>query len=221
LKTFVKQTFEKPRAGPGGRLADLVFDRCSFVDPWVWTKDGVFMEVERIAFKSCKVRSRGLSKLACREISFETAKNNPLLRVTNSVFDRVTFEGDFGSWFFCWLPDHLTPHDLAFVQRFYKDVPFALDIRRARFKDLTIRGVPGQLILRDPATSILVRRDRLESDRSWVDANDLRTFPVLFRLFLKNEPHLESTVFATSELSKSYEEDRATFQVLRGRGLAE
>jgi len=221
-RVFSRTAIAQIAAGPGGRLADVVFDRCKLETPWLYTRASVFVEAERLVFDHCRVRGRGLSKVICRDVRIEGGfKSDPLIRVTNSMFDRVTFVGDFGGWFFCWLPDHLTADELARYERFYAEVPFAIDVRRARFKDITLRGIPGHLVLRDPATSILVRRATLERDASWQDAKELGIWPDLFRLFLKGSPGLASQVFVANVLSKRGDKDLAVFERLRKEGWAE
>jgi hypothetical protein len=219
VKTFTRQKFADLSSGPGGRLTDARFERCEFVTPWLYTRAGVFFEAERLEFRNCKVRGRGLSKLICRELELEHVKRNPLLRITNSLFDRVRFTGDFGKWFFCWLPDHLTEAELELCERFYDEVPYALDLRGARFQSITLRGIPGDKILRDPETSILVRRATLERSSGWQDAPGI--WPKLLQLFLDEQPAYASTVFVASTLGADHDEDLAEFQQLREAGWAE
>jgi hypothetical protein len=214
------ETFDGLVGGPGGRVHDLVFERCGFVNPWLYTKDGVFADAERLAFADCQLRARGLSKLRCREITVRNVRRSPLILLTNCLFDRVTIEGDVGRWFFCWVDSSLSPEDVAIAHAFYRDVRFALDIRRARFTGLTMRGIPGHLVLRDPATSVVVCRSKVESRGAWRSAVG-KLWADEIDLFLRSAPKLESVVYAAATASPKLPERLAELERLRRAGITE
>jgi hypothetical protein len=218
--TIRGKTFDGLAGGPGGSVRDLAFEKCSFVNPWLYTKDGVFADAERLAFTDCQLRARGLSKLRCREITVRNVKRSPLILLTNCLLDRVTIEGDVGRWFFCWADSSLTPEDIAIARAFYGDVPFALDIRQARFTEITMRGIPGHLVLRDPATSVLVRRSSVEGSDAWRSKVG-KLWADEIDLFLHAAPQLDSVVYAAATASPKLEKRLEELEVLRRVGIGE
>lgn len=51
---------------------------------------------------------------------------------------------------------------------FYSTVDWALDISKAEFSDVSIRGVPAGLVRRDPESQVVIRREQVLSSR-WKD----------------------------------------------------
>jgi hypothetical protein len=215
----VRETFEDVRGDWTLRLRDHRFERCAFVNGGLSQKEGHWAEVERLTFEDCTVQNRGIGQVICREVMVRNVKRSPTFILRNSMFDRVTFEGELGAWFFMWLDDKLSEADVARVTRFYEEVPFAIDIRKARFRSITLRGIPGDKILRDPANSVLVRRRTLEASDAWRGAPGV--WPKLFGLFLTSRPAFASTVYAAGLLSKDLEKELAGLDALRRAGLAE
>ncbi len=86
------------------------------------------------------------------------------------VFKHVTLRGKIGRF----IVNPMSAYDEPDAHRalheanaaYYRNVDWALDIREADFVDLTLRGVPGRLIRRDPANSVLVSAARLRG-RDW------------------------------------------------------
>ena len=143
------------------------------------------------------------------------------------LLDRLTLEGDFHrEWTFFWIGDRLDAADMAYARRFYDELPsFALDIRNARFVGLALRGIPGHLVLRDPATTALVHRDRLEADRSWRKVGGLG-MPAAgasseLDLFLSSEPRWPTRVLVADTLGPNAAEKLAEIEALKHAGFAD
>jgi hypothetical protein len=207
----------------GEALVDRVFDRCEFRASWIRRPAAPphFARAERLDFLECWVRAqRGFSRVVCHEILVRGVPRKSARVLANEfLLDRVTFEGDFHvEWTFFWVDDHLTEAELAHVRDFYASLPsFALDIRNARFAGLTLRGIPGHLVLRDPSSSALVHRDRLEADSGWRDldaAGELRSF-------LSSEPRWPSRVLVARTLGSDVTKKLAELNELKRRGFAD
>jgi len=67
---------------------------------------------------------------------------------------------------FSWLEDHLSGEQLDVAARFYETVEWA-PIREARFKQLTLRGVPATRSVSIPSGTAWYCKDRLLADRTW------------------------------------------------------
>src|SRR5262249_41627715 len=159
-----------------------------------------FALIERTTFERTVLKTRHISALMFREVAIDTCRRNPTIMITNCLYDRVTMKGDFGSWFFAWLPEYLSQKQLEIASRFYDQVAWALDIRQARFSDLTLRGVPGDKVLRDPKRHGLIRKDRLIADHSWETCEDKGLVAVL-RAGLDRPD--ESEILAAPDLSQN------------------
>jgi hypothetical protein len=80
---------------------------------------------------------------------------------------RATLIGDFGDLFFRNDAEKLSPVQRRFAASFYENVEWALDIRRARFRGLTLRSLAGHLVRRDPALPraiVAITEDRAVAD---------------------------------------------------------
>lgn len=225
----VRVKFERP--GDGAVLRDQVFDRCELRNSWIRRPKASphFVRAERLDFIGCSVRAqRGFSRVECHEILVRgMPKKSAGILANELLLDRVTFEGDFHvAWTFFWVADHLDAVELAYVRDFYARLPsFALDIRNARFTGLTLRGIPGHLVLRDPATTALVHRDRLEADRSWCKLDEwgrpADSVSSELAMFLSAEPRWPSRVLVAGTLGKRAEQDLAALNALKRAGFAE
>jgi len=224
-----RETFSDALAGPA--LSDRIFDRCEFRNTWVSCppRPPRFVRAERLDFIDCRVRAtRGLSRVECHEILVRgVPKRSARVLASEFLLDRVTFEGDFhAGWSFFWIDAHLDERERDHARTFYASLPsFALDVRDGRFASLTLRGVPGHLVLRDPTVSALVHRDRLESDRSWckLDAWGRPDAGVSSELdlFLRAEPRWPSCVLVAGTLGEAFQEELAELEALKRAGYAD
>jgi hypothetical protein len=99
----------------------------------------------------------------------------------------------------------------------YATVDWALDISEARFARCDIGGVPGRLVRRDPATQILVTRERVLAS-PWREVAQ-GAWKIGIERLLKAEA--DSEVFVACPRGDDFEESLAVFQRLREAGLAE
>src|SRR5262245_39180038 len=132
---YTKRVFEHGTLAAGATVRDARFFQCSFIrcghDP------SEFACIERTTLERTTLKTRTISALILREVMVDTCKRNPTFLVSNCLFDRVTMKGEFGSWFFAWFDEHLSPAQRTYAAAFYEEVEWALDIREARFRDLT------------------------------------------------------------------------------------
>jgi hypothetical protein len=212
----IKRVFEYERLPADAIVRDVRFVGCSFIGCGHIPSE--FALIERTTFERTTLKTRRISALMFRQVTFDTCRRNPLIIVANCLYDRVTMKGDFGSWFFTWQPEFLSPGQLEIAARFYDEVEWALDIRQARFYDLTLRGVPGDKILRDPKRHGLVRKDRLLADRSW-EAYKEKGFVAVLRAALDRPD--ESLILSADDLSKNFEVWAGRLEMLRAAGFVE
>jgi pentatricopeptide repeat protein len=99
----------------------------------------------------------------------------------------------------------------------YETVDWALDISEARFARCDIGGVPGRLVRRDPATQVLVTRERVLA-APWREVAQ-GEWKIGIERLLKAEA--DSEVFVACLRGGRFEETLAVFQRLREAGIAE
>lgn len=127
-----------------------------------------FTTFERVALVRPTVTTRLVMNLVCRDVVVDGSKTGTKpLSLVNVLCARVRLVGDHGRLFFRADPEHLPKGDERMVATFYDDVPWALDIREGRFRELTLRGYPAHLVLRDPARHAVVLGERLAADPAW------------------------------------------------------
>jgi hypothetical protein len=181
--------------------------------------------VERATFERTTVKSvKYVWQIVLRDVTVDTCKNTATLTLRDCLLDRVRMVGDFGKWWFWWLPD---PEWEVYAAEFYRNVEWALDIREARFRTLDLCGVPPSKVLRDPTRHIVLRRDRLRDDRSW------ERFPPDLVAFLRVRvdggtvlnlspfPDHPTTIYTADDLPKPDEKTLKHFALMREAGFAE
>ncbi len=210
-----KVTFERENLPAGARVQDARFVQCSFVncgnDPGEWSF------VERCSFERTLLKSKGVRAMVVREVTLDTCKNTAIFVLTNCLFDRVKLTGSFGSLMVSWAPEHLAAAQRAYAANFYDEVEWALDIREAKLKQLTLRGVPGAKVLRDPARHFLVRKDRLLADRSW-EGFEVGVKAILRASAARSD---EDEILVAGDLSDKLRAQVAEYEMLREAGFVE
>ena len=147
------------------------------------------------------------------------------LLTCGAVFKHVELKGkiDFLLLSNLVFPGHATPEEQqAFDEAnaaYYAQVDWALDISRAEFKDIDIRGVPARLIRRDPETQVVITRENAltVSDKS-LDFRGPAT-PVAINMFL-DQGHPDF-VLVVPKRDKRFNDYLADIQLLRKAGVAE
>jgi hypothetical protein len=115
-------------------------------------------------------------------------------------------------------PEYWTDAQKAIAATFYDDVEWALDIRGARFKELELRGIPGNKVLRDPERHVLLRKDRIAKHPKLVLGSP--GFGEVLLDTARDRPD-EPEIFCANELSEKFEDNKAVIRYLREKGLAE
>jgi len=154
------------RLAAGATLRDARAVGCTFGPRSLDAR--AFTTFERIELVRPTVRARLVMNLVCRSVSIDgcTTGAKPLSLV-NVLCDRVRLVGDVGRLFFRTDAEALPRGAEAVAARFYDSVPWALDVREARFRELTLRGIPAHLVLRDPERHAVILTERLAADRAW------------------------------------------------------
>jgi len=117
-----------------------------------------------------------------------------------------------------------TPEEQAAFDRanaeYYAGCDWALDISRAEFKEMDIRGIPAKLIRRDPETQVVVTRAKaLEGKWRTLDLSD--TWWATAIEFLLDHKKENDIVLVAPKGHSQFEQFLAGLKLLREAGVAE
>ena len=130
--------------------------------------------VRRVRVSNCRIPSRfGLMGAPILDgVTVTDLCCGQILILWGTAFRRVVLKGRMPSMnlnektvFGCITAEHAQ----RFVEanrKFYEDIDWAIDIAEAEFGSVRLSSIPGQLIRRDPATQVLLKRSRLVG-REW------------------------------------------------------
>lgn len=170
------------------RHVDCEFSNCAFSLTTAIDRRSTVTNAELI---DCRANGCTIGPAIFRDVTIRGLQTNDLLIVWGALFHHVVLEGDIGKLKFNQAVDAIEssaaiqgPFD-TFREQFYRDMDWALDISRARFKEFDFVGIPARLIRHDPTSQLIVTRARaLES--GWRDqlspANQL--WPFMIDMFL-------------------------------------
>lgn len=234
MRTFDDICFESRYDRPlwpwqrGRSFEDAVFRRCVFENICLsLTRDPRRRShVRNVTVTDCEVGSVGIGPVIVEDVQITNLKTRLLVQTWGAVFRHVTFSGKIGQVMFSPIvaPGNASPAEQqAFDQAnaaFYETVDWALDIREAAFRDADLRGVPGNLVRRDPATQMLITREAaLRGD--WRQLDLAKThWPLSIRWFLEDS-RLESIVLVAPKRAPDFDRLLAGLMLLREAGVAE
>lgn len=168
MMQYRSQTFRKLFDRDSGALfTDMVFENCTF--DWCGlslTKEvNLRSTVRNIRLASCSVNCL-VGPAVFEDVTVDGLATSNLLILWCPLFKHVTLKGKIGNIKVNLHVDGMDhslemqrPFDLARTQ-FYETVDWALDISQAQFKEFDLQGVPARLIRRDPATQVVVTREK-------------------------------------------------------------
>lgn len=204
------------RLAAGATLRDARAVGCSFGPRSLDAR--AFTTFERIELVRPSVHARLVMNVVCRSVSVDgcTTGAKPLSLV-NVLCDRVRLVGDIGRLFFRADAEALPRGAEALAARFYDTVPWALDVREGRFRDLTLRGIPAHLVLRDPERHAVILTERLAADRAWRRL-DVGLVAVLEHALENAE---DCHFLCATDFGRSAAAERRRIARLRSRGLVD
>jgi hypothetical protein len=234
MRVFEKKTLKSLYDQESGAVfADMEFRSCDF-------ESCVLSMAGRPARRSTvrNVRLLQCSQRGCRAncaviedvLIDDLATNGQLLQTFGAVFNRTVLRGKIDRLM---LSNDVFPSILmddserqqeidAFKManaEFYRGVEWALDISEGEFNELSIRGVPADLIRRDPDTQMVVTREKAVEGR-WrdLDFHD-NLWPTALELFLQREE--QSIVLVAAKRNARFRQRLEDLRLLRKAGVAE
>jgi hypothetical protein len=208
MKEYKNQTFKDLHLATGKVFANASFERCVF--------DGCSGRgtVRNVTAKKCTYKGTQPFNTILEDVTIEDlTTGSATLVVSNCLFKHVTLKGKLDTLFIKATDPRVDP------KKYYAEVDWALDIREAEFHDIDLRGVPPELVRRDPETQIAIwRRDAMKTDRwqkipfdVWQGTLRRLTGERLFR---------EYVLLIPGKRRREYQEQLASVRMLHELGLA-
>lgn len=143
------------------RIANSSFDNCGMS---LSKRHSRMSAVRDVHVSNCKVINCEIGPTVLEDVQIDGLDVNPILLLWSCFFRRVSLAGKIGK-----IKINLEPFAFcndagvlaAFAERraaFYEATNWALDISRARFVDFACKGVPLNLIKRDPQTQVIIQK---------------------------------------------------------------
>ncbi|MDQ3281375.1 MAG: pentapeptide repeat-containing protein [Acidobacteriota bacterium] len=167
-------------------FADCTFDNCAFS----LTQDLLRRStIRNVTFTNTIALNCNVGPAIIEDVSVDGLETGDILLAWSPFLKHVVFKARMGTIKINNVPavantsaDIVDAFSMA-RREFYGDVDWALDISEAVFRDFTTRGIPASLIRRDPATQVVVRREKAErqewrtrvspSASYWLDVIDI------------------------------------------------
>lgn len=167
MKTVDGVNFEMKFDDGGSTFVDAIYKSCIFDNCGLslCKRPERMSKVRRISVQGCYSVNSSVGPCEFEDVFIHDLKTNPILLIWSSFFRRVTLSGKIGKmninaepWGFCTDIDVLSRFSNARAE-FYGATDWAIDISQARFLDFNCRGVPFDLIRRDPETQVILCKD--------------------------------------------------------------
>lgn len=207
--------------------SEVEFHHCHF-QGWGFsetTKVEHRSKMRYIVFQDCEETGCSIGPAIIEEITVDGLETNTLLQIWGAVCRHVTIKGRIGEIMFSPLISPL-PKNASWQKSFdeaneayYRSVDWALDIRRAEFRDVDLNAIPGKLIKRDSDTQVLVTRDKA-ADGRWRNLPLSKTYwPTSLEFFLRRGR--DSIVLVAPKRAADFRVLLEGLQLLRREGIAE
>ena len=171
METYRNQTFECFYDQETQEIFENIeFDKCVFDNCRISQTNNPFYRstVRHVKLTNCKTIHSDTGIAIIEDVTVENLTVAQILQIYGSVYKHVTLKGKIGNIMLCdFLPSNICDEEEQEAVRcenreYYDDVDWALDISQAEFIDCDIRGVPSDLIRRDPETQMILRREKAE-----------------------------------------------------------
>jgi hypothetical protein len=122
--------------------------------------------VRNVQFIQCEEIGCAIDSAIIENVTIDGLKTHGELKTWGAVFRHVSLQGNIGKVMISpiILPGLAKPQEQAAFDKensiYYQEVDWALDISNARFLGCDIRGVPVNLIRRDPETQVIITREK-------------------------------------------------------------
>jgi hypothetical protein len=226
MRKFKKRTFELlsdlelPALLQDATLEECVFAACNFGQTATSPDDR--RVVRNVSLLGCTATGSALGPIVADSILVAGLKTHGVALIYGAAFRHVVFTGQCGRL----LLNLPRPGGREKVFRranaeFYSAVDWAIDISKANFAELEIRGVPADLIRRDPETQFVARRQTIMRTEGIWRTIDLDGTPWATSLHNLLEWGLEDQVLVAPRRSKNFSRWLTGLRTLHKAGILE
>lgn len=228
IQVFEKQEFARFYDQDSGRtFSDLEFRKCSFLSSRIsiTRKPGLRSTVRNVRMVQCQQRGCALETAIVEDVLVDGFKTNGLFQAWAAVFKHVTLRGKIERVMISGAvatgmatPSQQRAFDEANAA-YYAGVDWALDITEAEFEEGEIQRVPAHLIRRDPATQVVVKREKaMQGTWRQLDLSKTHWATSLEFLLERGDPDV---VLVAPKRNRKYRDLLDGLKALRDAGVAE
>ncbi|HEX7275527.1 MAG TPA: hypothetical protein VF248_07945 [Nitrososphaeraceae archaeon] len=226
MTKFEEQTFEFfDDIDSGNFFSHKEFIRCYFEGCTFSSTMDVNLRstVQNIKLIDCKITGGYIGPGIVRNTLIDGLKVGNHLQTHGTVFEAVTIKGIIDKILITpyvdtlkKFPDVQQTFDQA-NDKFYKNVPWALDISEAAFKDCDIRGIPAELVKRDKETQFILKREKaLKIDWEEIDLSKTH-WKVAIEIFLRDQ--FEDCVLVAPKKNRKFKDLLEGLKKLKDAGI--
>lgn len=206
----------------------IEFRHCSFESSGISiTRDPQLRSVIRdITLIDCEENGCAIESAILENVVVDGFRTADLFQVFGAVFKHVTIRGKIGRLM---ITGKLAPslgakasdeaRFAAANSAYYSATDWALDISKAEFAEADLRGIPARLVRRDPATQVVVTREKvMRGDWRKLEFGD-NLWPLCLKMFLRDgDPDI---ILIAPKQSRNFRCLVEGLELLRRAGVAE
>jgi hypothetical protein len=208
-------------------FANVEYKGCHFISITISTtrKPRRRSMLKNIKFINCEVTGCDVGPAIIEDVLVDGLKINNDFFINGAALQHVILRGKIGP--ICIMsdvaPGIIKPHEQEAFDKanaeYYSKIDWALDISEGIFEECDIRGIPTQLIKRDPETQVVVNREKVASGM-WRQLDLHKTFwKSYLEIFLaRGDP---SVVLVAPKLNRRFIYLLEGLNILRENGIAE
>lgn len=211
----------------GAVFSDMEFWRCHFLNCVISNTrvPSRRSAVRNVRVVDCTVDACSLGPALLEDAEIINLRASRTVRSQGLAFKHVALCGRFGEMLLG--PLYRTPpeteEDVKAINQanieYYRNVDWALDIRKLDCTDCDIRGVPAKLILRDPETQAVVRREKA-ADGRWQKL-DRTKVPWFYSIGGMLQDGYDDCVLVAGKRSRNFKAELEGIRILRSEGIAD
>ncbi len=226
MRQFENQTFWHDGTPAG--FSDATFNGCAFNQCFVRSIPNAWntfsdISLRNVSHWNCSIKGSALERISLHNL--KRVGSAPLF-LSGCVFRNVKLSGRIAGLKInrnLDIPPKPTQQEAwdKRVLAYYNTVDWALDISDAKFPGgWTFEAIPGHLIVRDPATQVLIKRQNLV-DRDWRALDFDRTAIDIAISWFESGSLFDSVVVVASSDPKHIARELSVLDLLRREGIAE
>jgi len=231
VKQFIDQTFiARIDRDSAAVLEEMSFEHCVFINCCLSVTKDVRKRstVRNVRLRGCRFESGVIGPAVLNEVVIDGLSSPDLILAWSPFFRHVALRNRVGAirinkvpHFSDYDPKMLVSFDRARAE-FYAATDWAIDISEAEFQEFSVRGIPAHLIRRDPATQVIVSREKA-ADTSWRDkvASWNSHWPMVIDMALEDGEPAVILFAPRATQKKRYQKLVDGLQNLRDIGVAE